>query len=163
MKLTDMKLSALARKFALLCVALTVVLALVSTASACPGCKNALLNDTEGGGNLVAGYFWSILFMMSMPFLLVISFGGSMYLSVRRAHARQAAQAQQTAVAQQPHPTRLRPSRNWSRSDDWPNSAGKLSACEADDKRSCVPRGLARPFGHALAERAHRRPSALPG
>src|SRR5580698_4139542 len=104
MKLADMKLSALARRFAPLCLALAVALALAGTASACPGCKNALLNDTEGGGNLVAGYFWSILFMMSMPFLLVATFGGSMYLSVRRARAQQAAEAKQAAVAEQSAP-----------------------------------------------------------
>jgi hypothetical protein len=95
---------AAARKIAPLCIALAVLLVVAGTASACPGCKDALAANDNQGGQLVAGYFWSILFMMSMPFLIVITFGGSMYLSVRRARAQQAAQAQQAAVAKQPTP-----------------------------------------------------------
>jgi hypothetical protein len=100
-----MKFSATAlRKLAPLCLALAVLLIAAGTASACPGCKDALAANDNQGGNLVAGYFWSILFMMSMPFILVASFGGSMYLSVRRARAQQAAQAQQLATDQQSAP-----------------------------------------------------------
>lgn len=38
---------------------------------------------------MVAGYFYSILFMMSMPFILVGVFGGYAYLIVRRARRLQ--------------------------------------------------------------------------
>jgi hypothetical protein len=97
------------RKLAPLCVALAVLLVAAGTASACPGCKDALAANDNQGGNLVAGYFWSILFMMSMPFIIVTTFGGSMYLSVRRARAAQAAQqlaqAQQAASTQRPEPS----------------------------------------------------------
>lgn len=61
-----------------------------SSAIACPGCKEALAS--EGHGNIVQGYFWSILFMMAMPFALVGAFSGYMYLEVRRARGRQAAE-----------------------------------------------------------------------
>lgn len=73
------------------CVALLVVAVMLSasTASACPMCKAALANS-EGQGDLVSGFFWSILFMMSMPFTLLASFSGYMYLQVRRARAAQA-------------------------------------------------------------------------
>ena len=57
----------------------------VDTALACPGCKQALADSK--GGNMIAGYFWSILFMMSMPFTLLGGFSGYMYLLVRRARA----------------------------------------------------------------------------
>ena len=90
-------LVAAARKFVPLCAALAVVLMLAGTVAACPGCKDALSANDNEGGNLVAGYFWSILFMMSMPFLLVGAFGGSMYLSVRRARARLRSSRQQNS------------------------------------------------------------------
>jgi heme/copper-type cytochrome/quinol oxidase subunit 2 len=72
------------------CCALLVVAVLLSAsaASACPMCKAALAN-AEGQGDLVSGFFWSILFMMSMPFTLLASFSGYMYLQVRRARAAQ--------------------------------------------------------------------------
>ena len=57
-----------------------------STASACPTCKAALEND-ESEGDVMAGYFWSILFMMSMPFAMIGSFSGYMYVIVRKARA----------------------------------------------------------------------------
>jgi len=43
-------------------------------------------NDPSHGG-LVTGYFYSILFMMAMPFVLIGTFGGFAYWSVRRARA----------------------------------------------------------------------------
>ena len=60
----------------------------VSVVEACPTCKQALAGQAKYG-NLPQAYMWSIIFMMSMPFLLLGSFGGYMYLQVRR--ARQAA------------------------------------------------------------------------
>lgn len=61
-----------------------------SVATACPTCSQALADEQHGQGDIVAGYFWSIIFMMSMPFLLVTSFCGYMYLEVRKARAAQA-------------------------------------------------------------------------
>ena len=52
------------------------------SAEACPTCKAAV---AENGGNLVRGYFWSILFMMSMPFLIVGGLGSLFYMEVRKA------------------------------------------------------------------------------
>ena len=68
-----------------------------SAALACPGCKEALAS--EGQGNIVQGYFWSILFMMAMPFALVGAFSGYMYLEVRRARGRQAAEQNDSTTA----------------------------------------------------------------
>ena len=46
-------------------------LLLAADASACPGCKEAVAAQAPGDGpGLVDGYFWSILFMMGMPFAL---------------------------------------------------------------------------------------------
>lgn len=49
---------------------------------ACPTCKEGLNND---GGNMIQGYFWSIIFMMSMPFLILGGLSSMFYLDVRRA------------------------------------------------------------------------------
>ncbi|MCA9184766.1 MAG: hypothetical protein R3E01_24400 [Pirellulaceae bacterium] len=59
----------------------------VQVAQACPTCKNGLA-DSGNGGDLVSGYFWSIVFMMSMPFLILGGLGTYLYLEVRRARAR---------------------------------------------------------------------------
>lgn len=60
---------------------------------ACPGCKEALAS--QSGGDIVQGFFWSILFMMAMPFAFVGAFSGYMYLEVRRARAKAAQQSEQ--------------------------------------------------------------------
>lgn len=87
-----MKVRASARwvvcRFAALAVAVAVVAASESIATACPLCKQALASHDRAQGDIVAGYFWSILFMMSMPFLILGSLGGYLFLEVRRARAR---------------------------------------------------------------------------
>lgn len=50
----------------------------------CPSCKAALASN----GDLVKGFFWSILFMMAMPFTLLGTFSLYMYREVRRARAK---------------------------------------------------------------------------
>ncbi len=104
------RVAAAAGKLAPLCIALAVLSIVTGTAWACPGCKDALAANDNQGGNLVAGYFWSILFMMSMPFILVGTFGGSMYLSVRRARASKPRQRLSKRRRLWPHP-----SKSWSK------------------------------------------------
>jgi hypothetical protein len=41
------------------------------SASACPNCKEALASQTGEGAKLKDGYYYSILFMMGMPFTLL--------------------------------------------------------------------------------------------
>jgi hypothetical protein len=71
-----------------------VVFGVASVASACPSCQQAL---GEGGsqGDLARGLYYSILFMMSMPFAIVGTFAGLAYRAVkldkRRKEAEQAA------------------------------------------------------------------------
>lgn len=74
-------------------IALTVcaVFACVAgTASACPTCKDGMAGD-PAYSSMVNGYFWSIIFMMSMPFLVFGGVAGYFYYEVCRARARQAA------------------------------------------------------------------------
>lgn len=66
---------------------LLIALVAASVASACPTCKEAV---SENGGDLVQGYFLSIIFMMSMPFIILTALSSMFYLDVRRARRRNA-------------------------------------------------------------------------
>jgi hypothetical protein len=75
-----------------LLIALALVLVFASVASACPNCKEALAaNDPEQSG-IVKGYFYSILFMMGMPFAFLGCFSAYMYRQVLRARAERASE-----------------------------------------------------------------------
>lgn len=65
--------------------AVAIVLLLSTAVVACPTCKNGLAENDPHHQSLVSGYYYSILFMMSMPFLLLGSIGGYFYLEVRKA------------------------------------------------------------------------------
>lgn len=67
-------------------VALLLALIGSGVVHACPTCKEGL---NEDGANLVRGYFWSIMFMMSMPFVILGGLSTMFYLDVRRARRRQ--------------------------------------------------------------------------
>jgi hypothetical protein len=68
---------------------LAVLLIAVQSASACPTCKDQLAAD-PGAANLARGYGWSIVFMLSMPYLILAGLGGYFYWEIRKAKARQA-------------------------------------------------------------------------
>lgn len=57
---------------------------LASFVDACPTCKDTL---SENDANMVRGYFWSIVFMMSMPFLVLTGLVSYFYILVRKARA----------------------------------------------------------------------------
>tara|TARA_Y100001960_G_C13976906_1_gene495618 strand:+ start:173 stop:499 length:327 start_codon:yes stop_codon:yes gene_type:complete len=67
------------------------LLVLVTTAPlmACPTCKQALAENGQSQDGLVRGYFWSILFMMSMPFMIFCGLGFYFSWQVRRARQHQ--------------------------------------------------------------------------
>jgi len=79
---------------------LLVLVLLQSAALACPTCKDSLDQNDPARSNIVRGYFWSILFMMSMPFLILGGLGLLFYWEVRKAKALQRQQAAQ-AIEQQ--------------------------------------------------------------
>jgi hypothetical protein len=70
----------------LVVVCLTLFLSLSQVAEACPSCQRALSDGSQG--NLAAGIYYSILFMMSMPFAIVGVFGGFAYRAVKREQRR---------------------------------------------------------------------------
>ncbi|WP_425616874.1 hypothetical protein NA78x_000535 [Anatilimnocola sp. NA78] len=86
-----MKLSQLS-SFALACLA---VLLLAGIAQACPTCKDQLASDPETY-NIARGYFWSILFMLTMPILIFTGLGSYFYWEVRRAYAKEALEQMQS-------------------------------------------------------------------
>jgi len=88
-----------ARQAVTLAVVFAFVLSFAAVAEACPSCKESLgsCDAASGGADLVAGYFYSILFMMSMPFALLGTFSSYMYWQVRRARDEQTTRTEQSA------------------------------------------------------------------
>jgi len=72
-------------------VAAAFVLMLAGVAAACPTCKESLAHD-PASANLARGFYYSILFMVSMPFVIFGSMSAYFYWEVRKAKARQAAE-----------------------------------------------------------------------
>jgi uncharacterized paraquat-inducible protein A len=82
-------------------IAMTIALALLiaSVAAACPTCKDGLAQNDPHGQSLAAGYYYSILFMMAMPFAILGTFGSLAYLSIRRARLESSDQSDNYAEA----------------------------------------------------------------
>jgi len=70
---------------------LTLMVLAASAAQACPSCKEALGSSDAAQGDVVGAYFWSILFMLTMPFTLISCFSFTMWRAVKRANAEKAA------------------------------------------------------------------------
>jgi hypothetical protein len=80
-------------KSAIISVVLTlaVVVLLAGVARACPTCSEGMADAQHQ--SMATGYFYSILFMMSMPFAILGTFCSLAYLSIRRAREREDAEA----------------------------------------------------------------------
>ena len=79
--------------------ALVVVLAVASTAQACPMCAEAIGNQSgSDSSGMVTGYFWSILFMMSMPFTLFGGFTALVIWAYRKQETVEQEEPQQIAA-----------------------------------------------------------------
>ena len=72
-------------RWLLLATAVALALLIASVAAACPTCKDGLAQNDPHGESIAAGYYYSILFMMAMPFAILGTFGSLAYLSIRRA------------------------------------------------------------------------------
>ena len=70
----------------LLLIVIAAFLVFERTASACPLCKEAIAKMGEIWLSL--GFNWSIYFMILVPFVLVASFGGALYINYRKQHHR---------------------------------------------------------------------------
>lgn len=74
-----------AARWVVAAIVLALVLLIASVAAACPTCKEGLAQNDPQGQSIAAGYYYSILFMMSMPYIVLGTFGSLAYLSIRRA------------------------------------------------------------------------------
>lgn len=72
-------------QIAVVAIALVLCLILSSVAAACPNCKEAMEKQDPTHGGVVKGYFYSILFMMGTPYLVLGTFCAVMYYRVRKA------------------------------------------------------------------------------
>ncbi len=86
------------RLIAVLRIALTLLVLVAISFSAtevlaCPTCKDGIAENDPASAAMAKGYFYSILFMMAMPFLILGTFGSAAYLSIRRARTQQAAES----------------------------------------------------------------------
>jgi hypothetical protein len=70
-------------------VVLALVLLIATVAAACPTCKEGLAQNDPQGQALAAGYYYSILFMMSTPYIVLATLGSCAYYSIRRARQQQ--------------------------------------------------------------------------
>ena len=61
---------------------LILILSWADFAYACPGCKEALHNLSQAWTWI--GFNWSILFMLSIPYLLIASFAGAIFMFYRK-------------------------------------------------------------------------------
>jgi hypothetical protein len=68
---------------------LALVAVLATVATACPTCKEGLDASDPLHQSAARGFFYSILFMMSMPFAILGTFGSMAYFSIRRAREQQ--------------------------------------------------------------------------
>jgi len=72
---------------------IVLVAVLAAVAVACPTCKEGLDASDPQHQSRAAGFYYSILFMVSMPYLLLGSLGCLAYVSIRRAKEQQDAVA----------------------------------------------------------------------
>ncbi|MFG0331573.1 MAG: hypothetical protein ACF8PN_16930 [Phycisphaerales bacterium] len=77
------------KRISIFVVVLGSVLLSSSVASACPNCAESTEDQSkvtaeEGAGDLALGYSVSVLFMMSMPFMLVGGFGYALYRNYQK-------------------------------------------------------------------------------
>ncbi len=71
-------------------IVLALVLLIASVAAACPTCKDGLAQNDPHGQSIAAGYYYSILFMMSMPYIVLATFGSCAYYAIRKARQKAA-------------------------------------------------------------------------
>jgi len=86
-------------RYALTLLVLVAVVTSATTAVACPTCKDGLAAKDPNSQAMARGYFYSILFMMAMPFVIIGTFGGAAYLSIRRAREQQLAKPQDDSAS----------------------------------------------------------------
>jgi len=82
--------------FRVTCLLLVIATVLLTATEllACPTCKDGLAGSDPASQAQARGFFYSILFMMAMPFVLLGTLGSAAYLSIRKAREQQVNTAQ---------------------------------------------------------------------
>ena len=75
---------------------LAMLATIAAVAQACPTCGEGLSQSDPQHQSVAAGFYYSILFMMSVPYVVLASLCGLAYVAVRRARERQELVAEQT-------------------------------------------------------------------
>jgi hypothetical protein len=88
----------LAKHFRPLILAIALVAVLAAVASACPTCKEGVDANDPNRQSLAAGFYYSILFMMSMPYILLGTLGFVAYNTIKRAKVQHEAVPQEAAA-----------------------------------------------------------------
>jgi hypothetical protein len=70
---------------------LYLLMLLAGIATACPTCGDGIGQSDPQGQSLAAGMYYSILFMMSMPYVILATVGCVFYFHIRRARLANAA------------------------------------------------------------------------
>jgi heme/copper-type cytochrome/quinol oxidase subunit 2 len=83
-----------------ICLAIVCLLLLQTAAMACPTCKENLAQNDPAHATLVRGYFWSIIFMMSMPFLILSGLSALFWWEVRKAKLQKLREAETARAAE---------------------------------------------------------------
>jgi hypothetical protein len=78
----------------LIVLSIGATLALAGAAMACPTCGEGLMQADPHAQSIAAGYKYSIIFMVTMPYLCLGTLASIAYYSVRRARAQQIADAE---------------------------------------------------------------------
>lgn len=73
--------------------AIAVVAFLATAAHACPTCTDGLAQSDPQHQSVAAGFYYSILFMMSVPYMILGTLGCLAYVSIRRAREQREAAA----------------------------------------------------------------------
>ena len=74
----------LPRQLTVLCLAMALAVVMANVALACPNCKDGLAPGGTYSG-IAVGFFWSILWMLSVPIMILTGLSTYFYLLVRKA------------------------------------------------------------------------------
>ncbi len=78
-----------------LAIAIVVGCALVSSAVACPNCKEGMNSKDPHKTNIAKGYYYSVLWMLGAPTTILTGWGLAIYRAVNKAKRENAANGDQ--------------------------------------------------------------------
>ena len=80
-------------RLAILIAIAAITICFADVAAACPTCKDSVGQNDPQYQSMARGYYYSILFMLSMPFIIVTAFGTFAYRAFKQAESQRSATA----------------------------------------------------------------------